>query len=98
MALERFILLFNLLDDLLELLDALRIGLILLLLIFILQPQLRVKLLLQLVVGVGQVFLGLSELLQLTIHLLLALVPLLSLNGGVLFFILQLILELEHLF
>ena len=97
LALKRFVLLLQLLDDLFKLLDALHIGLLLLLLGLILLPELFVESRLEILIAAGELFLGLTKLLKLTIHHLFALVPLLSLDCSILLFILELILQFEDL-
>ena len=97
LALQRLVLLFKLLDDLFKLLDALDVGLLLLLLGFILLPELLVKARLEILVAAGELLLGITKLLKLTIHHLFALVPLLSLDGSILLFILKLVLKFEDL-
>ena len=97
LALQRLVLLLNFLHDLFELLDAFRVLLVFLLLCLILLSKLYVKLLLEFVVRRGQVILGLAELLEFTVHLLFALVPLLSLDGSILFLVLQLIFKFKYL-
>ena len=97
LALQRFVLLFKLLDDLFKLLDALDVGLLLLLLGFILLPELLVEARLEILIAAGKLLLGITKLLKLTIHHLFALVPLLSLYGSILLFILELVLKFEDL-
>lgn len=97
LALERFVLLLQLLDDLFKLLDALHILLLLLLLCLILLPELFVEARLEILIAAGELLLGLTKLLKLTIHQLFALVPLLSLDCSILLFILELVLQFEDL-
>ena len=97
LALQRFVLLLQLLDDLFKLLDALYIRLILLLLGLILLPELSVEALLEILVAASELLLGLTKLLKLTFHHLFALVPLLSLDCSILLFILELVLKFEDL-
>lgn len=97
LALKRFVLLLQLLDDLFKLLDALHIRLLLLLLGLILLPELFVEARLEILIVAGELLLGLTKLLKLTIHHLFALVPLLSLDCTVLLFILELVLQFEDL-
>lgn len=98
LALERFVLLFELLDDLFKLLDALAIGLLFLLLRFIFLSELRIESSLECLVIITELVLSITELLQLALHHLLTLVPFLPLNCSILFFILELIFKFEDLF
>lgn len=89
LALERLVLLLKFLDNLFELLDALRVSLILLLLGLSLGTELSVKSRLEFSILISQLFLGILQLIELPFHLLLSLVPLLSLNRVVLLLILE---------
>ena len=97
LALQRFVLLLQLLDDLFKLLDALHIRLLLLLLGLILLPELFVEARLEILIAAGELLFCLTKQLKLTIHHLFALVPLLSLDCTVLLFILELVLQFEDL-
>ena len=98
LAFQGFILLFQLFDDLLQFLDALAICLLFLLLRLVFLPQLRVKSFLKSLIVIAELIFSLTELLQFTLHHLLAFVPFLALNSGILLFIFELVFEFEDLF
>lgn len=97
LALHGFVLILQVLDNLLEFLNPLSIDLIFLLLRLTLGSELDVEPGLQLFVCLRQLILRLSQLKQFAVHHLLTLVPLLSLDRQVLFIILLLVFKFKDL-